>query len=228
MLGMKVVIFLLTAALLLTLYNLALPSDAAKKEYRALVAKTETKGEKERAKEPYIASQHRKGVVKNIYTNKESLHSRVIAAKSRLTYDKNGGGDALIEEMEELTCLVQMELFFLTEKGDEVIVDKEKGYCTRNGGRPVAKEQPLLPVQKVRLMKAAEARYTYTTKSLLADHPSIAEYRVAGHTLPESFENALLLIDGVAESATVSFERDKVLFKAKQLKGTLRNKGESI
>lgn len=225
---MKVFPLLLAAAALAMLYLLTSPTEGARESYRALIARMERERESDLKNAPFIASQERKEVVKNIYTEKDRLHSRIEAASSRLTYDKNGEGSALVEELEGVTCIVQMELFYLTEDGEEIVAGEEGGLYCRTSGEAASASHTLTPVQRVRRIAAHSASYSYTKESLLVDHPAIAEYRALGHALPESFDEALLLVEGVAESATLSFSRSRVVFSAKRLKGSLHSKGGAL
>lgn len=195
-----------------------MPSDKDVEQYHALVNKSQSA--KETKKDPYVATQFREGVIKDIYTSNGHGHlmARVASDRSRLVFDQQPEGMNILEHLEQLTCTMQKELFFMTKSGDELVADGKGGFKDRKG-KPVNVDiVSLKPMQVARLVIADKAVYDYNNEKLVADHPTVFEYKLEGHQFPESFSSATQMIRGVAENAELSFDNGEMVFHAKRLK----------
>ncbi len=202
-----------------------MPSEKDVQQYHALVNKSQSR--RESKKNPYVATQYREGVIKDIYYRNDEgvLQARVASDRSRLVFDQQPEGMEILEYMEQLTCAMQKELFYVTQNGDEIISDGEGGFKNRKGRLISSEEISLKPMQIVRFVIADNAVYYYNKEKLVADYPTVFEYRLEGHQLPEDYESATLMMRGVAENVEASFENGKPAFLAKRLKARFFPKG---
>lgn len=201
------------------------PSERDVQGYNDLMLKAQSSRVSNDKKDPFTATQYREGVVKDIYYHKGEYLSRIICDDSRLVFDQQSGGMVILEHMENLTCTIQKELFYQTRDGQEVVIDGEGKKRYRGKSGSVDTSTVLFPMQTIRVVNADKATYHYHTKVLKAERPVIKEYRANGHYLPDNFESALLLMEGVADDVNVSFDQDEMTFHANRLKGRVFSKG---
>lgn len=224
---LKFRVFIVLPLITLILWGvwMLVPSEKDAREYHELVSKSQAN--RKSKKSPYTATQYREGVVKDIYyrSDSEVLQARIASDRSRLVFDQQPEGMSILEYMENLTCVIQKELFYLSADGQEVIADSQGGFKDRKG-RPIDQELAILkPMQLVRYIIADEAVYRYNKEQLDADRPTIIEYRLEGHQLPQNFDESNVMMQGVAENVEVSFENDELAFHAKRLKARIFPKG---
>lgn len=200
------------------------PSETDVRGYQDLVSRSQST--RTTKKNPYVATQHREGVVKDIYYGgADTMQARVKSESSRLVFDQQTGGMDILEYMEQLDCIMQKELFYLMPSGREIFSDGEGAFKDRKGKPVDITTTKLQPMQVVRHVVADQAIYYYNKEKLVADHPTITEYRLEGHEFPEQFDNANVAMSGVADNAEVAFDHGELTFHAKRMKARIFPKG---
>jgi hypothetical protein len=199
------IIFILLVPVLLGVWVM-IPSERHVQKYHDLMHQSQSKRSSKQKKDPFVAIQYREGVIKDIHYRRGDslLQARVVSDRSHLVFDQQPNGMDILEHMEQLTCAMQKELFYVT---DDVTVK---------------------PMQIIRFVKADKATYYYNKEMLLADHPIIIEYRVEGHHLPENYDDAVVMMRSVAENVEISFDNAELTFHAKRLKGRVFPQGEVL
>lgn len=125
------------------------------------------------------ASQKRLKVTKDIWLaqdNNSRLHHRIKSKSSLLVLKPHEGKFKLIEELDQIHCLMQERLYYNNE----------------------------LPMQQVRLLEANSGEYHFSEKQLLSQGVSISVYKLNTHTLPQETLSALPIISGNAENISLT------------------------
>lgn len=205
------------------------PTDNDAVEYQNIMRKASAKSRQEPKKEPFMATQHRIGVRKDIfYQEGESrLQMRVDSDKSDLVYDHQGDKTEIIEKLTNLRCYMQEELYYLLPDNREVVSTKDGRYKLRNTNPD--NESPwvdvdqltMQPMQAVRYIEADTAAYRMTSDSLIAEQAEIFQYKLPGHSLDNWTLPEKPCMKGVANKIEVKVKSSGLDIKASGLKGKI-------
>lgn len=158
----------------------------------------------------YRASQQRKGVKKEFWhiKNDQRLEAIMNCSETELVYEKEGNEQVVVENMKNVRCLLQEELFYLAPNGEKISQspDDPVGYT---------------PQQTVRYVEAETAKYHYTTEILDAAKVKMQLYTFPGHELPRSVVGAAPTMSGNATMVMISIVEKGVKFKADKFKGSM-------
>ena len=111
-------------------------------------------------------SQKRLKVTKDIWFSQDDnsrLHHRIKSKSSLLVLKPHGEKLKLIEELNQIHCLMQERIYYNNE----------------------------LPMQQVRLLKASSGEYHFSEKQLLSQGVSISIYKLNTHSLPQEILSTL-------------------------------------
>lgn len=136
------------------------------------------------------AYQKRLKVTKDIWLTQDDnsrLHNRIASQSSLLVLKPYEKKLKLIEELEQISCLMQERLYY-------------------NEG---------LPMQQVRLLEASSGEYHFSEKQLLSQEVSISTYRINTHILPQKKFLTLPIFSGNAENISLATSGKTPDFKAK-------------
>lgn len=129
-------------------------------------------------KEFLSAHQTRLKVTKNIWLTQDDnsrLHHRIVSKSSLLVLKPNGGKLKLIEELNQINCLMQERIYY-------------------NNG---------LAMQQVRSLKAKAGEYHFLEKQLLSQGVSISVYKLNTHILPQEILSITPIFSGNAENISL-------------------------
>ena len=221
-----VTVFVLIMGIIVGSFYAMLPTATDKKEYDILVNASQAARQSESALSPYVARQGRVDVRKDIFfTEKEGrVRFELLSADAELVFNQNEEKLQIIENMNDVQCYMQEELFFLLPDGREVSKTKEglfylKGKDPLQNEAHVETEETLLqPMQLVRTLEAKRASYNYSTDLFVARHATIAQYLLPGHQFTGNTINAKQLMNGIAQKVEFSLAGETINFKAYQLK----------
>ena len=142
-------------------------------------------------------SNHRRfDLRKDLYFTKGSgrLQMSLKSASAELNLERQGGKNAMIEHMRDVTCYMQEE---------------------------VSHAIPNRPMQIIRQLKADSATYHYQKDLFIAENVQITRYLIPGSELVESLEGGKLLMTGLAKRVEFSLKGSEPNFKAHQLKSSI-------
>ncbi|MEM1282511.1 MAG: hypothetical protein AAGG81_03055 [Chlamydiota bacterium] len=190
-----------------------IPSEKDASQYHELVDLSQSA--RSAKKKSYVATQYREGVIKDIYYQHDHnpVKARVSSDRSQLVFDQQNEGMEILEHMEQLVCVMQKELFYVTDEGNEILLDQEGFFKDRKGKRVSVGEREPYPMQVVRYVTADTAKYYYNKERIVANQPTITEYRAEGHELPAIEDPLSLIMDGTtikSDSMKLSFQRGQL------------------
>lgn len=136
------------------------------------------------------ASQKRLKVTKDIWFSQDDnsrLHHRIKSKSSLLVLKPHGEKLKLIEELNQIHCLMQERIYYNNE----------------------------LPMQQVRLLKASSGEYHFSEKQLLSQGVSISIYKLNTHSLPQEILSTLPIFSGNAENISLTISGKTPEFQAK-------------
>jgi len=214
------------AFLVFTIFSMN-PKDGDVEEYRNIMQKSQAKSHQGLKREPFVATQHRIGVRKDIFYEEsgQRLQMRVDSDKSNLVYHHLGDKTEIVEELVNLRCYMQEELYYTLPDKREVIATKEGRYRLRNGSSNnesswiEVQQKTLQPMQKVRYIEAEKADFKMTADSLVANQAEVYQYKIPGHSLDEWDPEIGPLMKGIADKIEVNIKNSGVDLKASGLKG---------
>ena len=169
----------------------------------------------------YVARQQRVGVRKDIlFTEKDGrIQLKLLSAATELVFDQNEEKLQIVENMNDVRCYMQEELFYLLPDGREVKKAKDGMFVLRDKDEVVETEEKLLqPMQIVRVLDAALASYTYSTDLFVARHANVSRYLLPGHTFTGEVDKGKLMMSGIAQVVEFSLGGESLNFKAYHLK----------
>ena len=80
--------------------------------------------------------------------------------------------------------------------------------------------------EQVRLLKAAEGLYKYSSQEFTAQSVDLSLYRLKGNQLPIQSINALPFLKGIAKNVSFSVSGKNSQFKAQEFKAELNSQQE--
>ena len=145
--------------------------------------------------------QTREKVSKQIwYQDETPLYCRIDSTNSELFLLDEHNTFEVVEELQNVVCLMQEELYY--EEGK--------------------------PMQRVRYLEAKGARYNYHTHLFLAENVKLWRYQYEGHEPIDPPEDSLLLMHAIAESVAFTLEGDSPDFVAHHLKAILKDEEHTL
>lgn len=193
-------------------WKLGLINEGDRETYRELISVSNLKSENSAKKEPYKASQLRRDVVKEFFIKEGSERHllRLESAKSALYYAESETQKELIEQMEDLVCLMQEELYYLKPDGHKVLKSAVTGEM-----------HDLIPMQVIRRLEADSAELFYRTEEVSAQNVKVERYTLLGHILEDPKEKGKLMMKGKAQNVTFSLAGRGLNFHAEHLTATV-------
>ncbi|MGM0440278.1 MAG: hypothetical protein ACQEP8_04090 [Chlamydiota bacterium] len=179
----------------------------------------------------YISKHQRGKSVKDYWHTKNDmrLNMHLSSEESELIFTNNPETPKIIENMKNITCVAQEELYYALSDGREV-VKNDAGQLVLRDPSPTETEmvfdkdsKELVPMQKIRILKSAEGTYNYNTKIFSTNNAEFALLNAPGHGLDTAIEDSNCIMSGIA--TTVNFflvERD-FNFRAKHIKVKLHS-----
>lgn len=150
-----------------------------------------------------ISNHRRFNLRKDFYFTKgnERLQMWLKSASAELKLERQGGKNAVIEHMRDVTCYMQEEVYYAA---------------------------PDKPMQIIRHLKADAASYHYQKDLFVAENVQISRYLIPGSTLVETgVEDNKLLMTGLAKRVEFSLNGSDPNFKAYQLKSSFYPSNDS-
>lgn len=147
-------------------------------------------------------SEHvREGVLKEIwYQDETPLYIRINSDDSQLFFFQQEGQVEVVEQFENVHCLMQERLFY-------------------EGGKPM---------QEVRYMDAKRACYNYNTQVFIAQEAKLWKYRLAGHEPILNVNNQKPTLSGVAHTVEFSIKGKNLDFKAHRFRAKFDTREELL
>lgn len=199
--------------------------------YHHLMA-TIDKNHASKAEAPYTAKQERQGIQKILLQHQgpHRLQMRLNASGARLIFDRHDHVMEIIEQMEDVTCCWQEEIYFRMADGREAVPQEDSRLLLR-GGDPqepmswIALTTPgLVPMQAVTTLTADEAAYHYAGNKLVAKEVLVNRYKLQGHELAESLDSIQPFMSGDAEEVELILSANAPQLKVNRLKATFQSK----
>lgn len=180
----------------------------------------------------FSSQQMRKDVCKELFLREtDPRHIRIESKASELFFfDHRRKGIEVREEMRDVHCVMQEELFFVLPDGSEAIKMAD-GKCVMRGhsSTQIDPTMPgMIPMQLIRYFEAQNATYFYNSERLTAHTVKLWKYRMKGHQIPSSFEREIPLMSGVADSVELYLKEDEMQFTAHHLKAVFDAKRGTI
>lgn len=202
------------------------------KEYSELVKSTDPKNLKEDS-QPYVSTQQHRSTHKDIWFTQsgQRLQLRLRSADTQLVLEHQDRNTQIVEHMQDVTCFIQEELYYLLPDGREVIRQANGTLVPRRhnvSNLEVIIEtdtNALKPMQVVRYLEADKASYYYQTDRFFAEQVHVSRVVAPGHKLIDSVKGLKPIMTGLARSAEFSIVGNELNFTAYQLKATLHSPG---
>lgn len=174
------------------------------------------------------AKQERSGIQKDLYFMKEGhpLHVKILAETAELMLDQQGRKTGLVEQFQQMRCLMQEEVFYQLKDSPKTLVKKNGKFFLKNHDPKQAAswldELPpdAKPMQVLRYLEADQAFYRHHEDLLEADTVKVYRYIIPGHDLNGSFSQFSPLFKGNAARIECSLKGAEPHFKATNLKMT--------
>ncbi|MCE5293511.1 MAG: hypothetical protein LLF94_02715 [Chlamydiales bacterium] len=203
--------------------NVASTSEAD--TLQSLIESSPNKIRKERKKEMReLTQQVRHGVTKQIYLAEGPLRRLMdlSAARSNIRVVSKRPHMRVVETFYEVTGIVQHELYYVTQDGQEVVYD-DLGQLALRNKKPLLTpidDSTLIPKQHFRYFEATEAVYDFHTNQLLAYGVKFWTYTADGHE--KIIDRLKLVPEAVGEASRMTFyvsgPKNKNQFSAEFLK----------
>lgn len=196
-------------------------------EYKTLRANTDPNYTSKNA--PYTATQQHSQAHKDIWfmDNGQRLHLLLRSADTELILSHDDQETEVVENMINMTCFMQEELYYELPDGREVLRQPDGQFVLRHAKN--AKEtseldiKNLKPMQVIRYMQADKASYFYQAERLEAENVKISRYIAPSHILINSLDGLTPLLKGVARSIEFSLANREIKFTAHQFKALLHS-----
>jgi len=151
---------------------------------------------------PVCTQQMRENVHKQIWIQDQTpLYFSIQSKNSNLFFFKECSQIEIIEELEDVTCVLQEELF----------------YRFADGTTSLSPQEGAEPWQKTRYLKAEQAHYNYQTHLFVADTVHLWEYQLAGHAPPSTFQGIDPQLEATAQSVEFILNAKELDFTAHKM-----------
>jgi len=182
-------------------------------------------------KKNFVSHQLRERITKDFWYHDnegEILRLSVQYDKSEITLSFDRGKPKILENMVNVTLVMQEDLYYLMPDGKRVIKDRNgEFYIVENNERKSLADEATSPqaYQKVRYMKGAEALYDYQRKIFYIEDASFRIFDLPGHEFVEDFNSEEPSVYGKARKIELNIGSDKVDFKAEYIKLEILDSG---
>lgn len=185
--------------------------DKDRERYKELLA---TSDPTHRHEYSSLTSSHhvRERVNKLIHYQEETpLFIQISSPHSDLYVFRRDEAMEVIEELKEVDCIMQEELYYLLADGKEGIKMEEgwmilKGQDSSNREEWLPVPKDALPMQRVRYLHARRGCYNYNTLTFTGQEVTIQKYTLDGHTPTRSLEGKKPQMNGQAKSCSFTLE----------------------
>ena len=140
-----------------------------------------------------LCQQFREGVTKKMWTEEEQ-YCAITSASSELFFFTEKGDVEVIEELENVNCMLQERLF------------------VKHGKK----------MQTLRLLKAKEASLNYNTQLFTSNNVSMWTYEIAGHAPPDTLEGHEPILEGRADQVELQLAGKSFAILAHHFEGQMR------
>lgn len=183
----------------------------------------------------YTSRQRREGVQKDIFFSKndQRLQLRLKSAQTELALDHHDRQTEIVEQMSDVTCFIQEELFYKLKDGREAVRQKDGRLLIKHADPAIADswltvDNPSLkPMQVIRQIEADTAFYYYKNSQFVAENVKVSQYVASGHSIEQATKSVQPLMGGVASWVEFSPAGNGINFKAYQLKAKLYTTGRN-
>lgn len=174
---------------------------------------------------PYVATQTRKGILKEAFLTEESqrLQFRIKGSLAELVADHREGKTEYREHMKKVICDKQEKLYYVLKDGREAYL-QEDGRLLISHADPSQVESwisindpGVAPMQLIRRLTAETATYHYSSDSLTTENSRIESYAVPGHVLVDHLESTPLM-SGEAKWCQLSLKKRPIQLQAQELR----------
>ncbi|MDF2549740.1 MAG: hypothetical protein K0S07_807 [Chlamydiales bacterium] len=153
----------------------------------------------------------------------ERLLMRIRARSSELSLKTNCGKTDFIEDLEDISCIMQESLHYFLPDGREgrSIRPGRLLFPSFKGLSEQIVDADAVEVSRQQSLRSFEAKrglYDYKTMQLITDQVTLFRFIAPGHLLPENLHGLEPSMQGVADSIQMSLTQDRTDFKAKRLK----------
>lgn len=188
------------------------------------------------AENSYTSRQQRKGLQKDVlFIEKgERLQMRLHSVMAELALDHHDGQTEIVEQMKDVTCYIQEELFYQLSDGREATKQADGRLLIKHADPQdqaswTASNAPgLKAMQVVRFVEADTAFYYYKNDKFIADNVNVSRYVAPGHTIEQASKKLQPIMSGVAAWVEFNLEGKEVNFKAYQLKAKFYSQGRGL
>ncbi|MGK5594115.1 MAG: hypothetical protein ACSNEK_01995 [Parachlamydiaceae bacterium] len=220
-----ITLFFLIAGCLILTWQLVDIKETDKKNYQALALASNLTMDP--TLEPYSARQDRAKIVKEFFINGDKHERKIVRIKcshSSLCYEQMVKKKAIVEKMNNVSCLIREALFV-------VLKDGRKAFKQENGQFLIQDEDPMQDsswlvddghlnlMQTVQCIYSTDAVYHYQTQQLEAKNVTIERYLIPGPNLPSHFNTFKPIFSSNAEKAIFTFGQ-QLQFKATNVKAS--------
>jgi len=230
---LTIVVLIASAILLVTrMFHF---TEVDKKIYKKLIESSQP--DKAIQQADHESKQYRETIQKDMwFSGKVSrLHFMLKSKDSELRFFHHDEHTDIIENMHDVICLIQEELYYALPDGREV-VKNEDGTLTLRDGNPDDPESlidahttGLEPMQRVRYLESDNATFYYKNNTLIANHVTFSLFNTPGHRIEDiSDTERTILMKGVAKSIEFFLGSDNINFHADHLKAELYPQGELL
>lgn len=221
-------LFLLSLTIIFLTLHLGVIKETDRRTYHDIAALSNLNSTKTQQSASYQANQNREQVFKEYIAENgpERLSFKLFCPISSLSYREKLDRKELIETMNEVTCLMQEELYYVLPSGQKAYRQPCQKVLIEHGDPDLpnswleANDPRLKPMQIVCRIIADQAVYSYHTNQLFAEALSIERFVLDGHALESIEKPRKLLMSGQAAHAEF-IPGKEITFKAENLKATL-------
>lgn len=177
------------------------------------------------------SQQIREGVCKEVwYQEQQKLNFRILSDYSTLLLLHENNQLDVVEQMEDVSCFMQEELYYLLPNGKEAIFQGDRLLIKHADPNLETSwtnlnQQGIIPMQIIRYLEAEKACYNYNTHLFLAEKVKIWRYRVKGHELIQTTKGLQHFMNGTAKNIEFALKGKQFEFTANLFKASFETTG---
>jgi hypothetical protein len=160
---------------------------------------------------------------------------RILCKNSELFFFPEGKNVEVVEQMDQVDCLIQEEFYYLLPTGQEALTYPGHNNLLLRGQDPHLANSwidpqkiRVKPMQKIRSLKASKACYNYTTNLFIADHVKMWSYEIPGHEPPLSIKGLKAHMESTADSVEFLLNEQDFTIKAHHLKAQFQSLKQNL
>ncbi|MBA3816657.1 MAG: hypothetical protein H0X29_09115 [Parachlamydiaceae bacterium] len=174
----------------------------------------------------YTSRQRREGVEKDFFfsENGQRLQMRLQSARTELALDHHDDQTEVVEQMHDVVCCIQEELFYKLSDGREALKQEDGRLLIKHADPKeanswiISMDASAKPMQVIRLVKADVAFYYYKNSQFIAEDVRVTHYVASGHSIEQAAKSMYPIMGGVATWVEFSLGGNGINFKAYKLK----------